>query len=105
MVETRASKRARELGRPQEERLLVVVTRLVNQPSQICSGLVIQCTEPIHADCSGLYTKTYYWRSLKSSDGTIGKAQIISYHFILFVLYNVADDDSCKIDVQRDVES
>ena len=73
MVETRAYKRAKELGRPQEESSLVVESTPTNHPSLVSPVLVIQCVEPVYSDCSGFYAKTYYQRSFKPSEGTTGK--------------------------------
>ena len=73
MVETRASKRARELGRPQDVPLLVAESTPTNHPSLVFPVLVIQCVEPLHSDCSGFYAKTYYRRSFKPNEGTTGK--------------------------------
>ena len=73
MVETRASKSSRELGRPQEVPPLVVESTPANHPSLVSPALVIQRTEPLHSDCSGFYAKTYHRRSFKPIKGTIGK--------------------------------
>ena len=73
MVETRASKRARELGRPQKVPPLVAGSTPTIHPSPVSPAVVIQRVEPLHSDCSGFYAKTYHWRSFKPIEGTTGK--------------------------------
>ena len=73
MIETRASKRARELGRPQEVAPLVVEPKPTYHPSLVSPALVIHLAEPLHSDCSGFFAKTYHQRSFKPIKGTTGK--------------------------------
>ena len=58
MVETRASKKARELGRPQEVAPLVVQPTPTYHFSLVSFALQIHLAEPLHSDCSGFYAKT-----------------------------------------------
>ena len=73
MVETRASKRARELGRPQEVPSLVAKATPAIHPSLVYPAVVIQLVQPLHSDCSGFCAKTYHRRSFKPIEGTVGK--------------------------------
>ena len=73
MVETRASKRARELGRPQEVPPLVAEATPAIHSSLVYPAVVIQLVQPLHSDCIGFYAKTYHRRSLKPFKGTAGK--------------------------------
>ena len=51
MVETRASKRARELGRPQEVPPLVAEATPAIHPSLVYPAVVIQLVQSLHSDC------------------------------------------------------
>ena len=59
MVETRATKSARELRGAQEESSLLAISKSVKRPPGIPMGVVIHCIEPMDADCKGFYAKTY----------------------------------------------
>ena len=73
MVETRASKRAKELGRPQEVPPLVAEATPAIHFSVVYPEVGFQLVQPLQSDCRGFYAKTYHWRSIKPIEGTTGK--------------------------------
>ena len=80
MVETRASRKAREAQNTKEVKSLLVVSRPSIAPNGLAESILTNSREPVDVETCGFYIRTYSRRSKLLSSAKACKVQIIFDH-------------------------